>query len=116
MTAAAPRVRSRATIEGTVQGVGFRPFVYRLATEERLAGHVLNDARGVVLEVEGGADAVERFLRRLIGETPPLAVIESVVCDRLTARGEQGFAIVESRRSGSPDAAVTPLTPALRAL
>jgi hydrogenase maturation protein HypF len=108
VTATAPRVRSRATIEGTVQGVGFRPFVYRLATEERLAGHVLNDARGVVLEVEGGADAVERFLRRLIGETPPLAVIESVVCDRLTARGEQGFAIVESRRSGSPDAAVTP--------
>ncbi len=53
MTAAARRVRVRAQVTGTVQGVGFRPFVYRLAHEHGLAGWVLNNAHGVLLEVEG---------------------------------------------------------------
>jgi hydrogenase maturation protein HypF len=57
--------RARLRVEGTVQGVGFRPYVYRLAHELELAGFVLNDARGVLLEVEGAADAVERFVARL---------------------------------------------------
>ena len=57
--------RVRARVEGTVQGVGFRPFVYRLASELDLAGFVLNDERGVLLEVEGGETAVDGFLRRL---------------------------------------------------
>ena len=57
--------RVRARVEGTVQGVGFRPFVYRLASELDLAGFVLNDERGVLLEVEGGESAVDGFLRRL---------------------------------------------------
>jgi hydrogenase maturation protein HypF len=108
MTVTATGVRTRVRVEGTVQGVGFRPFVYRLATEEGLAGHVLNDERGVVLEVEGGGDAVDRFLRRLTVQTPPLAVIESVACEPVAARGERGFAIVESRRSGFPEAPVAP--------
>ncbi len=52
--------RVRARVQGTVQGVGFRPYVYRLARDERLGGWVRNDERGVVLEVEGAAAAVER--------------------------------------------------------
>ena len=83
MTAAGARVRTRARIEGTVQGVGFRPFVYRLAIEEGLAGYVLNDERGVLLEVEGHQAAVARFMRRLTDEAPPLAVIDSIADEAL---------------------------------
>ena len=71
---------------GTVQGVGFRPFVYRLATQEQLAGYVLNDEHGVLLEVEGPAGQVERFMQRLTAEAPPLAVIDDVLSDSLPAR------------------------------
>src|SRR4051794_41808908 len=69
--------RIRARVEGTVQGVGFRPFVYRLAAELELAGFVRNDERGVLVEVEGGETAVEGFLRRLAAEAPPLAAGEA---------------------------------------
>jgi hydrogenase maturation protein HypF len=100
--------RARVRVRGTVQGVGFRPFVYRLAGEERLAGYVLNDERGVLLEIEGDGDAVARFALRLVQEAPPLAVIEGVESERVPVRGEEGFRIVESVRGGEPDAPVTP--------
>jgi hydrogenase maturation protein HypF len=105
---AASRRRARARVEGTVQGVGFRPFVYRLAGEMGLAGWVLNDERGVLLEVEGEAFAVERFLRRLSADAPPLAVVERVTAEELETSGESGFAIVASERHGVPDAPVSP--------
>ena len=57
--------RIRARVTGTVQGVGFRPFVHRLAGELELAGYVLNDERGVLLEVEGDSAPVSSFLERL---------------------------------------------------
>ena len=100
--------RVRARIEGTVQGVGFRPYVYRLADEMGLAGHVLNDARGVVVEVEAPGDAVERFLARLPAEAPPLASVERVTAEELDELGELGFSIRESPAGGEPRAAVTP--------
>ncbi len=100
--------RVRARVEGTVQGVGFRPYVYRLAREEQLGGFVLNDERGVVLEVDGRPDAVLSFLARLPRESPPLAVVEHVECDRIESTGEREFRIVESVRRGSADALVAP--------
>jgi hydrogenase maturation protein HypF len=100
--------RVRARIEGTVQGVGFRPYVYRLADELGVAGHVLNDSRGVVVEVEAPEETVERFLARLPAEAPPLATVERVTSERLEDLGEQGFAIRESPAGGEPRAAVTP--------
>jgi len=100
-------VRVRARVQGTVQGVGFRPFVYRIARSEGLTGFVRNDERGVVLEVEGGERAVERFLRRLEREPPQLAVLDSVVCDRLTPAGDREFRIAPSTGGGIPDAPVT---------
>ena len=100
--------RVRARIEGTVQGVGFRPYVYRLADELGVAGHVLNDSRGVVVEVEAPEETVERFLARLPAEAPPLATVERVTSERLEELGEQGFAIRESPAGGEPRAAVTP--------
>ena len=68
-----PRRRLRVEIHGAVQGVGFRPFVYRLATELGLTGWVINDTRGVFIEVEGPKPALDAFLHRLPAETPPLA-------------------------------------------
>jgi hydrogenase maturation protein HypF len=105
---AAALQRIRARVEGTVQGVGFRPFVYRLAREEELAGHVLNDDRGVLLEVEGPTPAVERFLARLRSEAPPLAAVEHVRCGPLEPSGEREFRILASAGGGDPDALVSP--------
>ncbi|MFL5841498.1 MAG: carbamoyltransferase HypF, partial [Thermoleophilaceae bacterium] len=102
------RRRVRARIEGTVQGVGFRPYVYRLATELGLDGYVLNDTSGVVVEVEADARAVERFFERLAPEAPPLACVERVSAQPLDPTGGLGFAIRESPRGGEPQAAVTP--------
>ena len=102
------RVRTRARVEGTVQGVGFRPFVYRLAHEEGLAGYVLNDERGVLLEVEGTAGAVQRFVTRLSADAPPLAAVDAVRCDSLAPSGESEFRILASVRTGAPDAPVSP--------
>jgi hydrogenase maturation protein HypF len=101
-------VRVRARVEGLVQGVGFRPYVYRLALELGLAGWVLNDEHGVLVEVEGPGAAVEAFLRRLPQEAPPLAVVEHIGRQALSPLGEAGFRIVESERRGKADAAVSP--------
>jgi hydrogenase maturation protein HypF len=103
-------VRARVRIQGTVQGVGFRPYVYRLANELGLAGHVLNDARGVLLEVEGGAAAVKHFLSRLEPEAPPLAALERVESEQLEPAGASGFRILESERGQLANAAITPDT------
>ncbi len=100
--------RARARVEGTVQGVGFRPYVFRLAHDERLAGWVRNDERGVLLEVEGAPEAVERFLARLPREAPPLAAVERVRSRSLAARGEREFAIVGSDARGAAAAPVAP--------
>jgi hydrogenase maturation protein HypF len=105
---AVARVRVRARVEGTVQGVGFRPYVFRLAEELALDGFVSNDERGVVLEVEGAAEAVHRFLERLPREAPPLATVERVRSEPVAAGGRGGFEIVESVRRGEPAALVTP--------
>ena len=106
--ASAQGVRVRVRVEGTVQGVGFRPYVYRVATELGLAGHVLNDAHGVLAEVEGPAAAVDAFLNRLAPEAPPLAVIEQVRCEPIPCVGAAfGFDILASPRGAPADAPVT---------
>jgi hydrogenase maturation protein HypF len=104
------RVRRRvaARVGGAVQGVGFRPFAFRLAGELGLAGFVLNDERGVALEVEGEPQRVDEFLRRLASEAPPLAAVESVERVEVEPRGESGFRILASERAGEPRAPVSP--------
>ena len=98
--------RAHVRVEGVVQGVGFRPFVHRLAAELQLAGFVRNDARGVEVEAEGPADAVGRFLERLAADAPPLARVEAVRARDVAARGGRGFAIAGSA-GGAPAALVT---------
>ena len=100
--------RARARVRGTVQGVGFRPYVYRLAGETGLTGFVLNDASGVLLEVEGSAVGVERFFARLEPDAPPLAVIEQVVAEDCAPTGDAAFTIRPSPRSRAVEAPVTP--------
>jgi hydrogenase maturation protein HypF len=108
----ATRARMRVRVEGAVQGVGFRPFVYRLAGLHDLAGWVLNDERGVLLEVEGKPLALSLFLERLSDEAPPLAAVERVDTEELPPRGEEGFEILASQTRGSPDALISPDTAA----
>ncbi|HEY3829682.1 MAG TPA: carbamoyltransferase HypF [Solirubrobacteraceae bacterium] len=100
-----PRRRLRARVRGVVQGVGFRPYVYRLAQELGLSGFVLNDVQGVLLEVEGAEASVERFMERLLVEAPPLASIEHVEPGEIAPTGEDGFRIAASRwaRASSRD-------------
>jgi hydrogenase maturation protein HypF len=100
------RVRAEVRIEGTVQGVGFRPFVHGLATGLGLAGLVGNDARGVFIEVEGDPGAVERFLTGL-RQPPPLAVVERISTRPLAPDGHRGFAIVGSDATGRRGALVS---------
>jgi hydrogenase maturation protein HypF len=104
------RARLRVRVTGTVQGVGFRPYVYRLAGELSLGGYVLNDAHGVLLEVEGISAAVDEFLTRLGADAPPLAVLERVVAEEIEPGGERAFTIRESPRGEIPDAPVAPDT------
>jgi hydrogenase maturation protein HypF len=91
------RVRHRIRVRGVVQGVGFRPYIYVLATGLGLDGHVGNDADGVFVEVEGDPRTVTAFERRLVVERPPLARIDAVEAKTVGVVGEPGFRIVESR-------------------
>jgi len=102
------RRRVALRISGTVQGVGFRPFVFRLAAELGLAGFVRNDELGVSIEIEGAPERVEEFQRRLPAEPPPLAAIESVEPRELEPRGERDFRILESVGDGVARAPVSP--------
>lgn len=106
-------VRQRFTVTGVVQGVGFRPFVHRIATQLGLAGFVGNDSGAVFLEVQGERARVDEFGRRLRAEAPPLAristvsVIDLVPDTEATAFG-RGFRIVESRTTAGE---ATPIPP-----
>jgi hydrogenase maturation protein HypF len=92
-----------------VQGVGFRPTVYRLATTLGLGGWVINDSRGVVIEVEGHARSLDRFRERLWSEAPPLAAIESIEVRELEpAAGFERFEIRHSERGGDKTTVVLP--------
>jgi hydrogenase maturation protein HypF len=92
--------RRRIRVRGIVQGVGFRPFVHRLATRRGLAGFVLNDGEGVVIEVEGLARALDLFVDALVLEAPRLARIDAVASERLLVTGGREFTVEVSRASG----------------
>ncbi len=87
-------------MRGTVQGVGFRPFVHRLAAEHSLSGLVLNDGAGVWIEVEGPSASLARFEASLRSAPPPFARVDSIDVSVLPAEGTHGFRIVPSVASG----------------
>ncbi len=103
------RMRLRIEIHGAVQGVGFRPFVYRLATELGLAGWVINDTQGVFIEVEGADPLLEAFLVRLSREAPPRAIVQSLDHEWLAPAGYYTrFEIRHSDQGGAKTALVLP--------
>jgi len=95
-------------VEGLVQGVGFRPYVYRLARELNLTGFVGNDSRGVFIEVEGPAERVAEFHRNLMEEPPPAAVIDRVMQKGMPLQQGENFVILESRATHRPKVWVSP--------
>ena len=98
MASAPPRTveRRRLRITGVVQGVGFRPFVHALASRLELDGYVLNDGRGVLVEVEGDPVRLDEFANSIRDDSPALARVRAVESDRIAVRGEPGFRIEES--------------------
>lgn len=102
------RERLEIQIRGAVQGVGFRPFVYRCAIELGLAGYVLNTPEGVDIAVEGPRAQLDRFLQRVQGQPPPLSIIERVETCLCAATGLDRFDIRPSDAAGRPSALVLP--------
>ena len=99
-------MRVKIAIRGAVQGVGFRPFVHRLAVELKLAGWINNSAQGVTIEAEGTRAGLEAFLGRLQTEKPPRSFIQSLETWWLDAAGYAGFEIRPSESGGGRTALV----------
>ncbi len=100
--------RLRLVVRGAVQGVGFRPFVFRLATEMGLSGWVNNSPQGVFIEVEGGSKALKTFAARLEREKPPRSFIQSLESSYLDPAGYEIFEVRASDHSGEKSALVLP--------
>jgi len=100
--------RVRIWIRGAVQGVGFRPYAYRLAKELALAGTVRNDSHGVLIDVEGPAASLDKLLHRLPLQWPPLAVIHSLESEHLEPSGRRELVIESSDSTGGKSVAILP--------
>lgn len=100
--------RIRIQVRGRVQGVGFRPFVYRIATELDLTGIVGNDVHGAFIDVEGTDGLIAEFMNRLRSDLPPLASISHLETTTLTPLGRTTFEIDTSSGTGTQDAEITP--------
>jgi hydrogenase maturation protein HypF len=110
MTTATAKERLRFRVQGIVQGVGFRPFIYGQAVRNGLAGFVLNVSDGVTVEVEGDPGALERFRRALAEDAPQLARIDSITVEQCSPLGETDFTIAHSRAGSERSALVSPDT------
>ncbi|HJT88213.1 MAG TPA: carbamoyltransferase HypF, partial [Bryobacteraceae bacterium] len=111
MSAPAPsgeRRRVRIRLRGVVQGVGFRPFVFHLASRLGLSGHVQNSSAGLEAEAEGLPAAIEAFVTGITREPPPLASVQQAEILDIPALGDGGFRILESAAKAGEFALVTP--------
>lgn len=95
-------------IKGAVQGVGFRPFIFRLAESLRLKGYVINSASGVTIEAESTENILQEFVRRIDSEKPPHAIIVSFEYSYLDPIGYNSFEIRESKSNGEISALILP--------
>jgi len=108
----AANISYQIRVQGIVQGVGFRPYVYRLAREYELTGWVINSSAGVFIEAEGDDEKLNQFTRRLVAEPPPLAVIRNCEIRKIEPQGFREFTIRESEDQDeklvmvSPDIAI----------
>jgi hydrogenase maturation protein HypF len=100
--------RRAILVRGIVQGVGFRPFVYNLASRLQLGGFVKNQTGSVLIEVEGEPSSLDAFLAELSGQPPPLAQIEHLSWERRDLRGERHFHIDRSEADSSSPIFISP--------
>ena len=116
------RIRLQVRCRGAVQGVGFRPFVHRIATELGLGGWVINDPGGATAEIEGAPEAALSFVERLRAEPPPLARLDDIRVEEISTVGETEFDVRQSeegrrrparrsRPSSSPACTASPRGP-----
>ena len=98
--------RKKLQVTGVVQGVGFRPFIYRLAKAHHLAGWVCNTSTCVEIEVEGPRHSLEQFIQQLANQAPDLARVDTVVALEAAPHGQSGFTILESRRQTATEALI----------
>ncbi len=98
----------RIRIGGTVQGVGFRPWVHRLAGRERVRGRVWNSSTGATIEAFGTAQILDRFVRLLSASAPPAARIDGIVCETIPPEHLERFEIVQSRRGADRRLTIPP--------
>lgn len=103
-------VRNRITVQGIVQGVGFRPFIYNLAKHYSLTGFVLNTSVGVIIEVEGLQDLINTFIRDISEKSPPLSVITKIEHNQIEIENSKGFLITKSDESADISTLISPDT------
>ncbi len=108
MDAIGMKRRWQIKVTGIVQGVGFRPFVWRLAHRLGLTGFVFNNPQGVVIEAEGETGSLEAFVRLLKTDAPPLAVVESVSWHEIPLNGDTEFKIIESHKDAERIVLISP--------
>ncbi len=84
-------------IEGIVQGVGFRPFIFKLANEFNLKGYIYNDTNGVYIEVEGEDEDIDKFIEAILTKAPPLSLIEKITWEKTEVKGYKEFFIEKSK-------------------
>jgi hydrogenase maturation protein HypF len=100
--------RTKVVIQGIVQGVGFRPFIYQLARQHHLAGYVTNDSRGVEVEVEGEPSAIDRFCDAVTSRPPPLAHIDSIHRTEIPPKNDTSFQIEASKAGDERTTLISP--------
>jgi hydrogenase maturation protein HypF len=100
--------RAKATINGIVQGVGFRPFVYQLAKKRGLGGYIANTSTGVDIEVEGEPEEIETFFQEIHLRKPPLARIAHVERQYLPPQRYRGFVIKKSQGQAQRSTLISP--------
>ena len=105
---ATPMIRKHIHVRGIVQGVGFRPFVYKLAKSLGLAGYVFNSSSGVTIEIEGEESAINQFVEALKADPPQLAEMTDITVSAMEAQGGSEFSILRSREEAGEFALVSP--------
>ncbi len=102
------RAAMRIRVDGIVQGVGFRPFVFNLAQKLGLGGSIVNDSQGVAIEVEGSVASLAEFRGRLVSDAPPLASIQNVAAELIPVANRSEFAILASHAEGERQVLISP--------
>ncbi len=102
------QVRKEIHVSGIVQGVGFRPYVYRLAKDRNLGGNISNTPAGVTIEIQGPPDLVEDFVSRLPEEAPALAQITCVSVRDVPCKPDERFEILSSHAGEHASALISP--------